>query len=321
MTYMKENNIKYEQASGVNMNNNALAISEHINYDVNFCENNNTCTSRKLANLNTTIVEPVASFKYISSSKKIELRGNGGNTYLAIQFVEVGKTPSDWKIFGGYLMCLSENTEVYVYDEKKKKYRKKKIGDLTYDDEVLCWNFDKGEFTKAKPIWLMKKMKTTKYNLLKFSDGSALETIDQHRIFNVEKGMFTYPMTDDTPIGTTTFNSKGEYVSKRMSSNYGLFRISLDSFWKTLAGVCAIALGTVGVLLKWAKPVIKDWEWVKEDVLDTLPIILIMIALAILVCVVLFSEMVFSAKESEKRERLIDENELIQFHLVLMLIQ
>lgn len=212
MTYMKENNIKYEQASGVNMNNNALAISEHINYDVNFCENNNTCTYRKLANLNTTIVEPVASFKYISSSKKIELRGNGGNTYLAIQFVEVGKTPSDWKIFGGYLMCLSENTEVYVYDEKKKKYRKKKIGDLTYDDEVLCWNFDKGEFTKAKPIWLMKKMKTTKYNLLKFSDGSALETIDQHRIFNVEKGMFTYPMTDDTPIGTTTFNSKGEYV-------------------------------------------------------------------------------------------------------------
>lgn len=109
-------------------------------------------------------------------------------------------------------------------------------------------------------------------------------------------------------------NSKGEYVSKRMSSNYGLFRISLDSFWKTLAGVCAIALGTVGVLLKWAKPVIKDWEWVKEDVLNTLPIILIMIALAILVCVVLFSEMVFSAKESEKRERLIDENELIQLY-------
>lgn len=109
-------------------------------------------------------------------------------------------------------------------------------------------------------------------------------------------------------------SSKGEYVSKRMSSNYGLFRISLDSFWKTLAGVCAIALGTVGVLLKWAKPVIKDWEWVKEGVLDTLPIILIMIALAILVCVVLFSEMVFSAKESEKRERLIDENELIQLY-------
>lgn len=212
MTYMKENNINYVQASGVNMNTNALAISEHINYDVNFCENNNTCTYGKLANLNTTIVEPVASFKYISSSKKIELRGNHGNTYLAIQFVEVGKTPSDWKIFGGYLMCLSENTEVYVYDGKKKKYRKKKIGDLTYDDEVLCWNFDKGEFTKAKPIWLMKKMKTTKYNLLKFSDGSTLETIDQHRIFNVEKGMFTYPMTDDTPIGTTTFNSKGEYV-------------------------------------------------------------------------------------------------------------
>lgn len=25
--------------------------------------------------------------------------------------------------------------------------------------------------------------------------------------------MFTYPMTDDTPIGTTTFNDKGEYTT------------------------------------------------------------------------------------------------------------
>ena len=25
--------------------------------------------------------------------------------------------------------------------------------------------------------------------------------------------MFTYPMTDDTPIGTTTFNDKGEYIT------------------------------------------------------------------------------------------------------------
>ena len=47
---------------------------------------------------------------------------------------------------------------------------------------------------------------------MKFSDGSTLKTVGHHRIFNIEKGRFTYPLTNDTPIGTTTFNSKGEYV-------------------------------------------------------------------------------------------------------------
>ena len=59
----------------------------------------------------------------------------------------------------------------------------------------------------------MKEKQTFKFNRLTFSDGSILETINQHRIFNVEKGMFTYPMTDDTPIGTTTLNANGEYVT------------------------------------------------------------------------------------------------------------
>ena len=49
-------------------------------------------------------------------------------------------------------------------------------------------------------------------NLLKFSDGSILKTVLQHRIFNKEKGKFTYPMSEDTPLGTTTYNVNGEYV-------------------------------------------------------------------------------------------------------------
>lgn len=136
--------------------------------------------------------------------------GDGGE--YAIQFIEDGKLPSDWYYIKFFIQCLSENTEIYVYDKKKQKFKKKKIGDIDYDDEILCWDFDNGKFTKAKPIWIMKKKTTNKYNLLKFDDGSTLETIEQHRIFNKEKGKFTYPMTSDTPIGTTTFNSKGEYV-------------------------------------------------------------------------------------------------------------
>ena len=49
--------------------------------------------------------------------------------------------------------------------------------------------------------------------LWEFSDGTTLRTINQHRIFNKEAGRFTYPMTDDTPIGTTTVNRAGQEIT------------------------------------------------------------------------------------------------------------
>lgn len=111
-----------------------------------------------------------------------------------------------------YYSCLSADTEITVYDKKKKKRRKKKIKDITYDDLILVWDFDKGCYAYAKPLWIKRKQLAGSYNLIKFSDGSILKTISDHRIFNKEKGKFTYTMSDETPIGTTTFNAKGEYV-------------------------------------------------------------------------------------------------------------
>lgn len=104
--------------------------------------------------------------------------------------------------------CLAKGTKITLADNTYKN-----IEDITYDDEILVWNFDEGKFDSAKPLWIKKAESCPRYNLLKFSDGSELKTIDQHRIFNKQKGMFTYPMTDDTPIGTITFNEKCEEVT------------------------------------------------------------------------------------------------------------
>jgi hypothetical protein len=61
---------------------------------------------------------------------------------------------------------------------------------------------------------------TTKYVNIEFSDGSSLgiagtlETKSSHRIFNLDKGEFTYSIPEEhTPIGTRTFNDKGEIVT------------------------------------------------------------------------------------------------------------
>ena len=110
--------------------------------------------------------------------------------------------------FEGTEPCFTADTPITLANGTYKR-----ADEVTYDDELLVWNFDEGRFDKAKPLWLKVPEKTNKYNYLKFSDGSILKTVGQHRIFNREAGRFTYPMTDDTPIGTTTLNAKGEWVT------------------------------------------------------------------------------------------------------------
>jgi len=105
-------------------------------------------------------------------------------------------------------ICLAEGTLITLADGSTKT-----IENIEMSDSLRVWDFDKGVFTASNPLWIKVEETTSQYNLLSFSDGSTLKTINQHRIFNKEKGMFTHPMTDDTPIGTTTINSFGEEVT------------------------------------------------------------------------------------------------------------
>lgn len=109
---------------------------------------------------------------------------------------------------GYFNSCYPAGTMITLADGQCKK-----VEDVTYDDDLLVWDFDNACFAVAKPLWLKIKETTNRYNVLKFSDGSELRTIDQHRIFNKQAGKFTYPMTDETPIGTITFNDKGQEVT------------------------------------------------------------------------------------------------------------
>jgi len=105
-------------------------------------------------------------------------------------------------------ICLAEGTLITLADESTKP-----IENILMSDLIKVWDFDLGAFASAKPLWIKQKETTTQYNLLTFSDGSTLKTIEQHRIFNKEAGAFTYPMTNDTPIGTKTVNVRGEEVT------------------------------------------------------------------------------------------------------------
>lgn len=108
---------------------------------------------------------------------------------------------SDWKFF-----CLIKGTLITLADGSKKP-----VEDITYDDELLVWNFYKGCFDKAKPRWIKIAQTASVYNKLTFDNGATLGLVGEggtqgyHRIFNEQARLFTHTGVPETPIGTITF--------------------------------------------------------------------------------------------------------------------
>lgn len=108
--------------------------------------------------------------------------------------------------------CLIEGTQITLADGSTKA-----VENITYDDELLVWNFYAGRFDKAKPIWIKVAEVAPRYNLVKFSNGSEVGFVGAggekgyHRIFNKEAGAFTHTGCKDTPNGTTTFAQDGTF--------------------------------------------------------------------------------------------------------------
>ena len=108
--------------------------------------------------------------------------------------------------------CLIEGTQITLADGSTKA-----VENITYDDELLVWNFYDGKFDTAKPTWIKVAEVAPRYNLVKFSNGSEVGFVGAggekgyHRIFNKEAGAFTHTGCKETPNGTTTFAQDGTF--------------------------------------------------------------------------------------------------------------
>ena len=106
----------------------------------------------------------------------------------------------------GTLSCLIKGTLITLADGSKKP-----VEDITYDDELLVWNFYKGCFDKAKPRWIKIAQTASVYNKLTFDNGATLGLVGEggtqgyHRIFNEQARLFTHTGVPETPVGTITF--------------------------------------------------------------------------------------------------------------------
>ena len=166
-----------------------------------------------VSNSTPTLSDIVREYTPLKQSGSFELDGPASGTQGQNTYARAYATNSEGTSYGSVLnlnisICLAKGTLITLLNGEKKA-----IENIDYADRIVVWDFDLGVFSEAKALWIKKAETANQYNLLNFSDGTSLKTINQHRIFNKEKGMFTYPMTDATPVGSTTFNDSGAEVT------------------------------------------------------------------------------------------------------------
>lgn len=128
---------------------------------------------------------------------------SGGNTafnyWSNIIVVEGDSIPEDSDYSGmtgtqvlAKWICFVEGTLITMADGTQKK-----IEDITYDDKVLTYDFDKSEFTQGDIFWIAKENVATEYWKIILNDGTELKLVGSngksHRLFSVDNNKFLYP--------------------------------------------------------------------------------------------------------------------------------
>ena len=87
--------------------------------------------------------------------------------------------------------CFTENTLIST------KSGDKFVQDITYDDDILVWNFDEGRLDYAKPIFIKKEQTSDSYWHVTDEDGKTVNLVGSngksHRLYNKRTHLFEYP--------------------------------------------------------------------------------------------------------------------------------
>ena len=128
----------------------------------------------------------------------------------------------------GLTACIIAGTLITLADGTKKP-----VENITYEDNLLVWDFYNGCFSSAKPRWIKVKQTSNAYNKLIFDNGTTLGLVGEgkdkgyHRIFNKQAGRFTHTGVPETPDGTITF---AEDVSEPVLLNQELIYDTVDYY-------------------------------------------------------------------------------------------
>ena len=143
----------------------------------------------------------------------IHLLALGGNTttsglfcpLIYIAFDTEGNYDIDFFSIQTTTSCLLKDTKITLSNNSYKN-----VQDITYNDELLVWNFDEGKYDKAKPLWIKKTQISSFYYECKLDNGTILNLVGSngkcHRLFCIEDSMF---ISATDMVGKTTYTENG----------------------------------------------------------------------------------------------------------------
>ena len=102
--------------------------------------------------------------------------------------------------------CFIEGTLITLADRTTKP-----VEQITYEDDILVWNFDEGKFDSANPCWVAKEFTAPCYWEITLADGTILGLVGAngkaHRMYDYSRGRFIYPQ--DFEEGEEAFKEDG----------------------------------------------------------------------------------------------------------------
>lgn len=106
------------------------------------------------------------------------------------------------------VQCFTGETLVTLADGSTKQ-----IKDVTYDDLLMVYDFDRGEFSASYPIWIAKVGEYNHYYKMTFSDGSYVNIVLSHRLFTLTD------MDFEKSIDATYSSIGKEFVKQVLDEN------------------------------------------------------------------------------------------------------
>ncbi|HIZ82812.1 MAG TPA: hypothetical protein H9668_00110 [Firmicutes bacterium] len=138
---------------------------------------------------------------------------SGFSTYTPTGCEEIGRQPlynvPVFQINGDAAInskiCFVKGTSITLSDGSVKP-----VQDVTYEDELLVWDFDNGCYSSSKPIWIKKAQTAPYYYVCKFDNGVILKLVGSggncHRVFCMDGSRFEYATKS---VGKTAMTQHG----------------------------------------------------------------------------------------------------------------
>lgn len=137
-------------------------------------------------------VESIAC--YCGDEKNVVFATNGGTynhygatniKYGASELSKGNENTLNISLECSFYTCFTADSKIQLADGSYKLAK-----DIEYDDLLLTWNFDEGEFAGSYPVWITKSTKIEKYFHVEFEDGTFVNIIISHRIYSADEDKF-----------------------------------------------------------------------------------------------------------------------------------